>query len=157
MTRKIKVVPKFKPLALGFCPTGPGGGIDNSCGRGAGGQAADKATSGGGGKSRFDDKAFTDKARKMVFKALDNARANDGLVAGEEPMIGEEAMLQANDMFDFDSEVSEHYNIDQDNDDDIEAGTEHITKLVQEWSDKNLGKYKGPIGKDKRTRNRKRG
>lgn len=48
LKRKISVAPTFVDdlnYELAFCPTGPGGGQDNSCGRGGGGKDAESKKS----------------------------------------------------------------------------------------------------------------
>lgn len=70
----IKVRPKFAGeagYALGFCPTGPGGGVDSSCGKGGDGKAAERSAK---GTSATANRA-SDKANK-TGKANDHAHAS---------------------------------------------------------------------------------
>jgi hypothetical protein len=66
--------PSGRRLRRGFCKTGPGGGIDNSCGSGKGGGGVAKAGNGPLVKAARDEhKKALDKLRKTIANAQDKA------------------------------------------------------------------------------------
>jgi len=67
--------PSGRRLRRGFCKTGPGGGIDNSCGTGKGGGGVAKAGNGPLVKAARDEhKKALDKLRKNIGSAVEKAR-----------------------------------------------------------------------------------